>query len=317
MRSGPLLYLVLSHANPPQVARLARRLVESDDAAVLIHHDRSQAPLDRKLFAELPNVGFVERPVAVRWGRFSVVRAALCGIQTALERRIPFSWVVLLSGQDYPCMPLRRLAERLAKGRVDGYIDHEPLERRREENVSRALFRYYEVHGPFRGLTARLWRLNQLQPFLRFSSSRAGAFVGVADPRPFTPAWPCWRGSFWWTLSRACVEYVDCFVRQQPAFVSAYERKLFADESFFQSVLVNAGRFRLVNDDLRYIRWDDPLGGSPALLRASDVPAILASGKPFARKFDERVDSNVLDLLDRELERLGGAVAVGGDVRKS
>ena len=53
------------------------------------------------------------------------------------------------------------------------------------------------------------------------------------------------------------------------------------------------------NDDLRYLDWSrEP---APAVLTRDDLPALLGSGKLFARKFDPTVDSEVLDALDRHL----------------
>jgi hypothetical protein len=51
---------------------------------------------------------------------------------------------------------------------------------------------------------------------------------------------------------------------------------------------------------MRFIRWT---GGSahPDVLRASDFPAMIASGKHFARKIDGRVDPELLDLLAAHL----------------
>jgi hypothetical protein len=282
--------------------RLVRRLAASRDAAVLIHHDPSKPPLDAASLADLSNVGFVERPIPIRWGRFSQVRAVLTGIETALRRCIPFSWVVLLSGQDYPCTPVGTFERWLEASTVEGYLNHEPLAFRRNENVGRSHFRYYEVPPAWRPLTRRLWRLNGLQPFVRFNTSRVGSYIGIFDKRPFTAKDPCWRGSFWWTLSRPCIEYVHGFVRKNPDYVAAYELKLHPDESFFQSILVNAGCFRFANDDLHYVRWDDSSTGSPAVLRVRDVPAIVRSEKPFARKLDALVDGDVFDEIERAVD---------------
>jgi hypothetical protein len=59
------------------------------------------------------------------------------------------------------------------------------------------------------------------------------------------------------------------------------------------------------NENLRYIDWSrEP---APAVLGRSDLDAMLASGKLFARKFDASVDPDVLDLLDAHIERDGGS----------
>jgi hypothetical protein len=63
-----------------------------------------------------------------------------------------------------------------------------------------------------------------------------------------------------------------------------------------------------VNEDLHYVHW--PAGaGRPAVLRRADVAAAVASGKPFARKFDTEVDEGALDLVDARIERIESGVA--------
>jgi hypothetical protein len=58
-----------------------------------------------------------------------------------------------------------------------------------------------------------------------------------------------------------------------------------------------------VNDNLRYIAWQDLDAGSPAILRKADFARLVSSPKLFARKFDATVDAEVLDLIDSEILR--------------
>jgi hypothetical protein len=92
-----------------------------------------------------------------------------------------------------------------------------------------------------------------------------------------------------------------------------YRRTVVAEESLVQTVLVNAGRFRLVDDDLRYIDYARAERGSPRVLTASDLPLLASGPWHFARKFDWGVDRGVLDAIDRELlaPRVPSSVASG------
>jgi hypothetical protein len=72
------------------------------------------------------------------------------------------------------------------------------------------------------------------------------------------------------------------------------------DELFFQTIIMNSQlRDTVENDDLRYLDWSrEP---APAVFTAADLPSLLESRQLFARKFDETVDFEVLDALDRHL----------------
>jgi hypothetical protein len=293
-------YLVLAHINAPQVVRLVRRLAVEPDAVVLVRYGGTKDVLPADAFSGFSNVHLVPVRGAVEWGGFGQVQAVLDCIETAFALDVPLAWMTLLSGQDYPCVKLADFHAMLARATVDGFIDHISVdESNDEENVNRYYFEYVRVpRGLGLGrLNRRLWRLNRLQSFVRFRHSRVGSFVGIADRRPFAQR-TCYRGSFWWTLSRRSVAAVLDAARTQPELVRAYQRRLHPDESFFQTVLLADPSFRFASDDLHYIRFDDPLSGSPENFGTADLPAIFASGKPFARKFDTRVDPDVLDRID-------------------
>lgn len=69
-------------------------------------------------------------------------------------------------------------------------------------------------------------------------------------------------------------------------------------EGYFHSVLCNAPEFqnKTVNNDLRYMAWDNPPQMEPHLLNVTDFDEMSKSGVPFARQFKK--DDPVLDMID-------------------
>lgn len=296
-----IAYLILSHRDPDQVLRLARRLVASDpQAVVVIHHDVTVPALAA---TDNPRILIIDARLRVSWGEFSMVAALLHGLRWIVDRGIPCDWVVLLSGQDYPVMPPASLEAELNASGFDGFIEHHTAEERfAEENETRYFRAWRRIPDAIRPFAERAWRLNAVQPWFRIGMTRAGCFIGWRSRVPFTRAFRCYRGSFWWTLSRPCIDYLLTFSAHRPDVVHAFERKLHPDESFVQTVLANADRFKLANDDQRYIVWPAGHDGSPAVLREDDYAAIVASKKRFARKFDAGRDPAILDRLDAYIE---------------
>ena len=80
-----------------------------------------------------------------------------------------------------------------------------------------------------------------------------------------------------------------------------FEHVFIPDELFFQTIVTNSPLADTVeNDNLRYLDWSrEP---APAVLTRDDLDAIGASGALFARKFDETVDAEILDLLDARID---------------
>lgn len=304
-----IAYIVASHGDARAPLRLVCRLVADGARAVFMHHDAAWPALpasrDHRIVA-------IEDRIAVRWGDFSLVEVFLRSAIEIAERGHNCDWLVFLSGQDYPTAPLRSFESFLSTADVDGFIDYLPADERfAEDNRTRYGFEYHALPEFARPLVARAWRLNGMQPWMRLVANRAGCFAGRRDTTTFTDRFRPYRGSSWWTLARPCVDELLRFAVERPEVVAAYRRKLNPDESFVQTVLANAGRFRLVNDDLRYSVWPGDESGSPLVLGVQHLDALLRSGKPFARKFDERVDARVLDRLDE----LAGAFPMASGAR--
>jgi hypothetical protein len=97
------------------------------------------------------------------------------------------------------------------------------------------------------------------------------------------------------------VSFVHHYVRDHPEFASVFRRVFIPDELFFQTILVNSElRNRIVNDDLRYIRWT-ATGSGPEVLLVDDFDRLRDTESLFARKFDQGADGRVLDLIEEHL----------------
>ena len=140
-------------------------------------------------------------------------------------------------------------------------------------------------------------------------------------------------GSQWVVLSYSFCADLLVHGKLAEHWLSAFERRLVPDESFFQTVAMASPRHRrsLVNHNMRWIDWPhshgDPneywqrLGarqyvGGPRVLNSSELQPVLSSPYMFARKVDVEVDADVLRLWDtwmaRKLSAGGGAAGGGG-----
>jgi hypothetical protein len=213
---------------------------------------------------------------------------------------------VLLSGQDYPTGDLRAFEASLAAS-GDGFIRTDPnpgtlLDRYR---FSWLRFPRPLENGALHRIIGLLARFNARQPYLRFLSGRVGCRIGFL-PRalPLGPGMELRKGTQWWALSARAIAFVRAFVAHNPAFVRHYrERTIMPDESFFHTILSDpAAGLTFVDDDRRFTKWATASSASPEILRAADIDEIRSSGAAFARKFDMRVDTQILDALDQRRE---------------
>jgi Core-2/I-Branching enzyme len=272
-----IAYVISAYKYPRQLGRLVRRL-STPTSSFSIHVDRKSLPaIFRAMVTEtegVPNVRFLPRHVS-HWGGFGHVHASLKGIADAIERDLPFDYVVLLTGQDYPLRSAAAIEDFLGDGDARSFMNYWPL-----------------PHSPW-GPRGGLERLEDwhIVTFFRFHLALP---LRRSVPGGLVP----YGGGAYWCFSREVVEYVHDFVHRNPEYVRFFKHALIPDEHFFHTIVLNSPlRDTVVNDNLRFIDWSEVPG--PTVLRIEHLPKLLESGKLFARKFDASVDAQVLDALDR------------------
>ena len=73
-------------------------------------------------------------------------------------------------------------------------------------------------------------------------------------------------------------------------------------EMFFQTILLNSQfKNKIVNDNKRYVEF---IGSHPRVLTIKDFDTLKHGSYFFARKFDPKVDSQIIDAIDKEPRRV-------------
>jgi hypothetical protein len=197
------------------------------------------------------------------------------------RRMVPdFSWLLLVSGQDYPAQSLRRTEDELAETEADAYVRWFPVSADPGDDFhpwqARCRTRYLHrirVPGSHRSV-----------PWHRFSPFHDGLRLYIGDQ--------------WINLRASAVDHV----LEQRARMTHVERYLsrcsVPDEALLPTLLLNdAHRLTIAGTRKRYIRWVEG-NPSPELIATEDLPALSAGADFFARKFDSQLNAEVLDRLD-------------------
>ena len=271
-------YFILVHRYPRQFMRLFVAIYQSANY-YLIHVDKKagvglQAEI-RDFLASFSNAHLLESQNTV-WGGYSMVETELRGIKELLKTSAEWDFFVLLSGQDFPLKPQAFIQDFLSRNKGKDFISIADQTKERPDTLSR-------IDNYFIELRNRVLRTPFKRPYLRH----------------VTP----YIGDQWMILSRNYCEFV-CSSGEVDKFKSFYRHTFIADEGFFQTVMMNTNYSgTLVNDDKRAIIWI-PVGNiklRPKTFTANDAEFLLASDNLFARKFDETVDSTILDILESKL----------------
>ncbi|MCR4436803.1 MAG: beta-1,6-N-acetylglucosaminyltransferase [Clostridiales bacterium] len=294
-------YLILAHKSPNQLKRLVARL-SSENSHIFIHLDNKTVNvLDYFSIAnEVKNVYFIANRVIVNWGAYSMVQATLNGLQQIMDTGIPFDYIHLLSGEDYPIKPNSYIQDFFNRNKGAEFLSYSafPTPDLPGGGMDRIEY-YYDFDNPDTSYNSPNYDVYE----------REMKQKGIK--RKFIEGMKPYHGSQWWSLTANCIRYVLKTVGENSEITNFYRYSKFSDEQFFQTIIMNSEfSKKVINNGLRYIDWrnvdikDIDWVNSPPhpkILTTMDFPLLYKSPALFARKFDEKVDSNILNMIDEKL----------------
>jgi len=293
-----IAYIITAYKLPDLLVRLVQRL-NTDETSFFIHVDKkTDSDIYQRMlepFHAYTNVHFIER-IVCNWGEFGQVRAPLNGIHAVLADDIKYDYAFSLTAQDYPIKSNRQIQEVLQNCAGRSFLNYLTFPHPEAEQKADWIA-YWHIHMrrwsfvfPRRNMFPihflnRLW--NPLVPRITLRRSIPGGL------QPFF-------GGSHWCLSRDCLQYLQEFVQQNPAYGKFFSKYVhIPSEIFFQTILLNSPlKDRLVNDDLSYIDFSGKKNAHPAVLDKGDFEKFMRTGDLFARKFDPTIDGEVLDMID-------------------
>lgn len=274
IQSVSIAYLILVHRLPNQFKKLFKAIYDSSNF-YLIHIDKKasqQIGEDVKNFLkDYPNVHILDSENVI-WGGYSMVQAELDGMKYLLEMNKKWDYFINLSGQDFPLKSQEIIKNFLSKNKGKNYIKIADQEKSRPETMNR-------IENYFEELEDKISNKTHKRDFMK----------GVIP----------YIGGQWMILTRSCCEFITNNVEVKK-FEDYYFNTLIADESFFQTVLMNTSfTGTLINDDKRAIIWipDGDIKLRPKTFTQTDLGFLLEGNHLFARKFDNNVDDTIIESI--------------------
>jgi hypothetical protein len=301
-------YLIQTYKNPQQIERLIDVITTGNsEAEIIINHDFSYCKLHLPKFKNGSRIRIFSNKGGGR-ADFSLIQGYLSTVDWLLNNKIEFDWLICLTGQDYPIQPIWQIENFLADTNYDAFLEYVEIFSDRcnwgiRESKSRYCYKYKQLIANLsdrqKDWLQPIKIVNYLQPFFRFNCSY-GLTVGVKTKTPFNENFLGYGGSYFCTLSKKCVRYLDEFTKANPELVDFYRGVSVSSESFLQTILVNSKLFNICNDGKRYYDFSKTRHGRPSILTSDCYQSIVNSDAHFARKFDANIDSKILDLLDEK-----------------
>lgn len=297
-----IAYLISAHTDAPQLARLITAL--HADAEFFVHIDRKSdiRPFKEAICAE--NVHFIENRVDVRWGTLIEVEYQMALIRAAVEFPRHFDRIFFLSGMDYPLWSnehITRWLEEQGEGEILQGIcmntEYIQGQQRDLYTLRRPLFRLFN---------------NKWNQKLSILCRKVLGTLGLRKRLCFkmgNETWNLYKGSAWWCISEELAQHVLHIYDNRPEI-----RKYFSDsfgqaETLIQTIAFNSpkwARHCILSEGeypgldaltpLHYIVYEPVI----QVMQAKDFPALMQSGRMFARKFQSGKSEEVIQMIDKE-----------------
>lgn len=288
-------YIISAYKRPDLLIRLVESLGPNP---ISIHVDRKSGIFEglEKSLESHSNVTFLPRH-ACYWGMFGHVQASLEGMKWFAG--INSDYAILLTGQCYPLKSDAHIETALDALQGKSVIETKRFPVADWENDCGGYKRlerfYFSVDHP---IYKRLRHFDAISrevgPDEALKQVRHIRLWRRKPPLKMHP----YGGSGYWCLSRQCVEYVLSFLDAHPEVQRFFSTTFIPDEMFFQTILSNSPfKKDLINSTIHYTVWSKK-SSHPAILGVAQVPAAIASGAWFGRKFE---DIDALDHIDHLL----------------
>lgn len=293
-RLARIAYILLCHKDPDRVIAQVRSLTGAGDA-VAIHVDARAArgtwQALRDALAEDPAVVFASRRIRCGWGEWSLVRATLETLRTALRAFDDASHFYLISGDCMPVKPATFVHARLDERDADRIESVDFLTSdwiRTGWREERLIYRHWFNERTQRG---RFYAMYEVQ-------KRLGLRRAIPeDIRVMI-------GSQWWCLRRGTVDAVLEFIECRPDVLRFFRTTWIPDETFFQTLVRHlVPSAEIDSRPPTFLLFSDY--GMPVTFHDDQYDLLVSQDALFARKIGREAQA-----LHRRLGALYGADGV-------
>lgn len=295
-----IAYVISAYKDAPHLARLVKALDHDADFYMHIDLRADIAPFKEALGNK---VTFVPRHW-VSWGGWEQVEYQKELLAAVIHSGIAYSYVVCLSGQDYPLWPDEKIHRYFDEHKGTEFIAAMNLSRSNNRKQRAKI----ELYHFFRDLKwNNLWLKNKLivasRCLMKLLPFRKKSTLQIGD----TPKAEVYFGSDYWALTLPCARYVYATLCKEYAHLKAYFKTSFVpSELCIQTIVFNspfATHAQLHTEEYGGLFTLTPLhhimyGKEIKTMTLEDLPALEQSGKMFCRKVVSGASDSLVKAID-------------------
>jgi hypothetical protein len=273
----------MAYKDPSQIERLVKKMSHPNfDFYIHVDSKFDQEPFE--YLASIERVYLIKNRKKIRWAGFSFTKSLLGCVQEVFETGRSYDYINSMSGQDYPLKSTRFFYDFFNIRPGKNFLAIEKYGSRWWEEAEQRVVEYHMTDFDFKGRYTLQFFLNKILPRRKF---------------PYGYTLYGSNRATWWTIQADCARYLLSFVEDHPK-IQRFARFTWApDEYLIPTIIMNSSfKDTVVPDNYRYLDWSQG-GPNPKILTVHDFESLKKSDKLLARKFDIKIDTLILDMLDK------------------
>ena len=288
-------YLLMIHENTLVLKRLLQ-LLDDERNDIYIHVDKNAVDLDVREIRNIvnkSNVFFVKRH-KVYWGTHSITKAEIDLFQEAV--RGEYAYYHLLSGADLPIKTQDQIHDFF-----DSHQGKEFIHFGTQQYQQDIKERYNQYHF----FTKQLGRKRDKQFWVTMETYSLAVQRRLHIDRTRNIGMSFYGGANWVSITNNFAKYI---VNEYKNYRRHFRFVQISDELIWQTMVMNSPYKNniylpgFMNDYLACSRHIDWNRGNPYVFRNDDFDLLMKSKCMFARKFDEKIDSQIVEKIFKEIK---------------
>lgn len=269
-------YMIMAHNNPNQL-NILLKLLDYEENDIYLHIDKKSADINvASIGEEIKRAHMhIYSKYDVKWGGSTQVKCQMFLLSKAIKTQ--HEYYHLISGQDLPIKSNQEIQNFFEENKGKEFIHFESDKFCKKDNC-----RYYNIgKGRFAKLLIALQRKLKIQRKL-------------------------YCGANWYSITS---DLANDFCRHKKKMIKMVRWTKCSDEYVLQTFIKRVSRNKyqfyrqtMSPDDYRgtarLIDWNR---GTPYVWRKEDFGEIVDSDRMFARKFDEKIDMEIINLVEKNV----------------
>ena len=277
-----MAHIIMAYKDPSQVERLVKKMSHPGfDFYIHIDSKFDMAPFE--YLQQIPRVYMIKKRGKVRWAGFSFTQSLLDAVEEVLTSGRQYDIINSMSGQDYPLKSNDYFYKFFEERTKNNFLAIEEFGSDWWTEAEQRIVEYHMTDFDFKGRYRFQFLINRILPRRKF---------------PYGYTLYGSNRATWWTINAECAAYVVNFIKENPAIRKFAKYTWAPDEYLIPTIIMNSSfKDSVIHDNYRYLDWSKG-GANPKILTVDDFEALKKTDKLLARKFDIKIDTAILDMLD-------------------